>query len=927
MQPNLPNQSSTSPNHGALPSGTPSVHRETRIETASDSEVDSTLRSLTKRTSIEELTRAGKTRNLKTLSERDLKEWIKEALRKVITSTTTLGEVEREQLLRATRTELTAIMIARQADDHAHADDAHELAALTSERDDLTARLATTEATGSGRVADLKGQLVAAIARRDTLAARVAEFESRLAAALAAAAAESSDLRGQLGARDAKDVKLGITRDEAQRVAHEVMARLVEKHARTLADTVALTDRIAAADGANADLDRRRGDAERRAAHAEAKLTAQSAEAAASATRAKENEQAGATQRAGSAAQLKDAETARARLIDELADARAATAAEQEQLASALRAVDKHAARTLADTVALTDRIAAADGANADLDRRRGDAERRAAHAEAKLTAQSAEAAASATRAKENEQAGATQRAGSAAQLKDAETARARLIDELADARAATAAEQEQLASALRAAAETSVAAEQRARLAGETLAAAERQLQRSADELQAAETNRLGAEQGLNTVEDARAALASERDRLAAALAAADVARSGVDGRLRAVEGERDDARRAAAAATKRAANAETAAERLAAAPPKASLPSDITVLQNALTRARSVVTDRDGEPREDVGGDLVARKPGRWLTAWRDAKGRLKAARTVGDHWLNAGRMDGIDPAIGLASEPVILAHADRVLAAWRDADGHARLATLDETGRLQTGPRDLGPALAAPGLSRGGGTAPTFVVTTDHAGHVQLHEADGSAPIDLTARLAAPPAAGAAAAWHWPLEGSRHVAYRDAEGAVHEYLELKGRWFHAAIGTRTGAPAAAADPIGYAPGDHEHVVYLGVDGHIHELCFDAIEWHHSDLTASAAAPAAAGRPAGAYVAGRHCVVFRGVDGKAHCLRLRRDWRHILLADLGAISEDPHLGTSGGEGAVSCRGADGQRRWARFSDPKVIVIADLPG
>ena len=814
MQPNLPNQSSASPNHGALPSGTPSVHRETRIETASDSEVDSTLRSLTKRTSIEELTRAGKTRNLKTLSERDLKEWIKEALRKVITSTTTLGEVEREQLLRATRTELTAIMIARQADDHAHADDAHELAALTSERDDLTVRLATTEATGSGRVADLKGQLVAAIARRDTLAARVAEFESRLAAALAAAAAESSDLRGQLGARDAKDVKLGITRDEAQRVAHEVMARLVEKQARTLADTVALTDRIAAADGANADLDRRRGDAERRAAHAEAKLTAQTAEAAATATRAKENEQAGATQRAGSAAQLKDAETARARLIDELADARAATAAEQEQLASALRA-----------------------------------------------------------------------------------------------------------------AAETSVAAEQRARLAGETLAAAERQLQRSADELQAAETNRLGAEQGLNAVEDERVALASERDRLAAALTAADVARSGVDGRLRAVEGERDEARRAAAAATKRAANAETAAERLAAAPPKASLPSDITALQNALTRARSVVTDRDGEPREDVGGDLVARKPGRWLTAWRDAKGRLKAARTVGDHWLNAGRMDGIDPAIGLASEPVILAHADRVLAAWRDADGHARLATLDETGRLQTGPRDLGPALAAPGLSRGGGTAPTFVVTTDHAGHGQLHEADGSAPIDLTARLAAPPAAGAAAAWHWPLEGSRHVAYRDAEGAVHEYLELKGRWFHAAIGTRTGAPAAAADPIGYAPGDHEHVVYLGVDGHIHELCFDAIEWHHSDLTASAAAPAAAGRPAGAYVAGRHCVVFRGVDGKAHCLRLRRDWRHILLADLGAISEDPQLGTSGGEGAVSCRGADGQRRWARFSDPKVIVIADLPG
>ncbi len=812
MQPNRPSHSPASSNQDALPPGTRSVHRETRIESASDSEVDNHLRSLTKVTSIEELTRAGKTRNLKTLSERDLKEWIKEALRKVITSTTTLGEVEREQLLSATRTELTAIMIARQVDDHAHADDAQELAALTNERDDLTTRLATSESTGSGRVADLKAQLAVAIARRDTLAARVAEFESRLAAALAVSVAELSDLRGQIGARDAKDAKLGITRDEAQRVAHEVMERLVDTQARTLDEKRTLTDRIAAADGANADLDRRRGAAERRADHAEAKVTAQTAEAVATATRAKAAEQAGATQRAGSAAQLKDAEAIHIRLINELADARAATAAEQEQLATALRA-----------------------------------------------------------------------------------------------------------------AGETSVAAEQRARLAGETLAAAERQLQRSADELQAAETNRIGAEQGLNAVEDARAALASERDRLATALQAAEAARSGVDGRLRAVEGERDDARRAAVAANRRAATAETAAERLAAAPPKAALPSDITTLQDALTRARSVVTDRDGEPREDVCGDLVARKPGRWLTAWRDAKGRLKAARTVGDHWMNAGRMDGIEPAIGLASEPALLAHGDRVLAAWRDGDGHARLAALDETGRLQTAPRDLGPSLAAPGLSRGGGAAPTFVVTTDSAGHVQLHEGDGSAPIDLTARLAAPPAAGAAAAWHWPLEGSRHVAYRDADGAVHEYLELKGRWFHAAIGARTGAPAAAAAPIGYAPGDHEHVVYLGVDGHIHELCFDAIEWHYSDLTASAAAPAAAGRPAGAYVAGRHCVVFRGVDGKAHCLRLRRDWRHVNMADLGEISGDPQLGTSGGEGAVSYRGADGQRRWARFNDPKTTRIADL--
>ncbi len=152
-------------------------------------------------------------------------------------------------------------------------------------------------------------------------------------------------------------------------------------------------------------------------------------------------------------------------------------------------------------------------------------------------------------------------------------------------------------------------------------------------------------------------------------------------------------------------------------------------------------------------------------------------------------------------------------------------------------------------------------------------------------------------------------------------------KGLWFHAALSARTGSPAAASDPIGYAPADHEHIVYLGVDGHIHELCFDVKVWRHNDLTASAGAPAAAGRPAGAYVAGRHCVVFRGVDGNGHCLRLRRDWRHQQLTDLGAIAGDPRLASSGGEGAVSYRHADGQRRWARFSgDPATLSVADLP-
>jgi hypothetical protein len=1001
------------------------VTSETRVETASESEIDTQLRSLTKRTSLEELARSGKTRNLKTLSERDLKEWIKEALRRVLSSSTsTISAAEQERLLASTRDELTAIMGERQAEAKARADDAHSLATIAAERDALAMRLAAAEAQGGGRVAELERQLATAGARRDALATRVADLEAQLAGAVsradlanaapivdeevlatmraalavaregqAAAEAERAQLQRTLSRRLVASAEvvaalLAIDRRfynaahhsgsmdsnadaEAAFFADEAAASAVVTALER--DLTALHERIAdtvpevheGPDGAlAADLRRLEqmewvqvndsmvDDLQNQLSEAQAALAAARAAPAAAA-----GDPADAEALAELRTRLIDRDAQVARLTGERDEAQRVAVLARETVARLLREQD----RAATEKGTITSRIAAADRRQsetaqrlADSDRRVQDSEARLAESQRALSAASerAQAAEGRVSAAESQVQAASERAAAQrseleARVAAAEAASARLAEELARVRAASesvTAERERLGAA-------AAAAEQRARQAGEALAAAEQRLRQTSEALAAAEqerqrlaaghnraeATRQDAEQRVQAAEAARAVIAAERDRLAAALQAAETMRSGGDGRLRVVEAERDAlrserdvARLAAAAAAKRTEAAEQLAKRAAGAQvakSAAALPVEVEALQNALVRARAVVTDEDGAPREDVSGALASRKPGRWLTAWRDGKGRLKAARSVNDRWVSAGRADGVDAVAGLASEPALLVRGDGAMAAWRDADGHGRLVTLDEAGRVQEAPRDLGPSLGAPGLSRGGGESPAFVVTTDAAGHVLLHGAAGSAPQDLTAALGAPPAAGAAACWHWALEGSRHIAYRDETGAVHEYLELKGRWFHAALSAKTQAPPAAADPVGYAPADHEHVIYLGADGHVHELCFDGREWHHNDLTVAAAAPAAAGRPSGAYIAGRHCVAYRGVDGKAHCLRLRRDWRHHPFNTLGTIADDPQLGSSGREGAVSYRSADGTRRWARFSgDPSAAVVAELP-
>ncbi len=115
------------------------LQTKTRIEAAADSEVDSHLRSLVRMTSLQQLARTANIGSLKTISERDLKEWIKEALRRVISTTTSLGEAEREQLLTSARHELSAIMQAHAVEGSVHTANASALAVLIAEREETIA--------------------------------------------------------------------------------------------------------------------------------------------------------------------------------------------------------------------------------------------------------------------------------------------------------------------------------------------------------------------------------------------------------------------------------------------------------------------------------------------------------------------------------------------------------------------------------------------------------------------------------------------------------------------------------------------------------------------------------------------------------------------------------------------------------------------
>ena len=349
---------------------------------------------------------------------------------------------------------------------------------------------------------------------------------------------------------------------------------------------------------------------------------------------------------------------------------------------------------------------------------------------------------------------------------------------------------------------------------------------------------------------------------------------------------------------------------------------------LQEALSRARSMVTTSEGNVYEDLCGPLVPRKPGMWLSAWRDPKGRLKTGRTVGERWVGVGRNKDFSLPSGLFAEPNILCRGDHALVCYRDNDGHASSVTLDSAGKVMSEPTNLGPSVGTPAISRGGGEAPPFIVTTDPSGHIHLFEEGSEESIDVHKVMDhIPLAVGPATAWHWGLEGSRHIAYRSADGEIHELLDTDGTWYHANLTEHTGAPPAAGDPLGYAPADHEHVIYLGTDGHINELCFDHKEWKHHDLTAVTGGPSATGIPNGAYINGRHHIAYAGVDSKINLLRLRRDWRYFSMDSIGEVNGDVFLSTCGNQGAILFNDENNVRKWARFAeDPSDITIEEMP-
>lgn len=985
------------------------VHEERRVETASKDEIDNQLKSMTRRTTIEELAKRGKTKNIKTLSERNLKQWIHEALRRVISSSTTIDSAEADRLLANTRSELTAIMEERQAEANNRAADAKKLAELTAQQ----------QAMGR-RIAELEQQLLESEAENYRLLEQVQDLDADLASKEYSSSNDAINaLRNELSA--VKD-KHAIAQHEQAQLRKNLGRQLV---ASTEVVTALLTIDQRFYNGQhqpkNDHSDGSGADGETESEESDAFFADQNAAAAVASdlrehletihqrleelvpaiSEGEEGAVAADIERLDHLMWIQEHEEAIAQLQGQLAEAQAVTsdaadpalqseidrlraelddaeitaeayearvgelsaqeAALEEELAQLRQKVNAQPV----DSNALAEAQAKAQGLRDELDRLRNEYDQ---GKKDNIILQGTLSSLRRQLKRAQDQLDQQQQAAIPDHSAELDQARKELADakglleaaqQLSEERGkdlATAKQQLQN-SEQTLALQQQQAAEQQALIADleQQLAAAKQALPDSNLEQELAAARQLAANhqraiEGLEeqvqkdqqTVDDLRRQVAELNDALQAAKQSAATAKSNNDDgkhreadqqRIAQLEDRCQKLSKQLATAEQKAAQYAAEAESSGSAETKPATDEkaqeEMQRLNKALSRARAMVTASEGAPYEDVSGTLAPRKPGMWLCAWRDPKGRLKTGRTTGDRWVTAGKPKDLAVPEGLYGEPSLMARGDEAMVVWRDIDGMAHVAALDKSARLTADPQRLGPALGCPALSRGGGEAPVFMATTDPSGHVHLHNHDGTAAIDMHRLIHdLPLAVGPATAWHWGLEGSRHIAFRDGDGAIHELLELQGIWYHAPLSAKTGAPMAVSDPQGYAPADHEHVIYLGTDGHIHELCFDGHNWLHHDLNEAAVeAPAASGSPHGAYIAGRHHVLYRGVDGSAHLLRMRRDWRYHSLKSLGQIEGHISLSSCGNEGAVIFEQAQHGRRWARFGEHvDQLVVEDMP-
>jgi hypothetical protein len=194
------------------PQATPTA-TVTTVHTVSEgdaSSIDAQLDAMSTRTTVEDLARMGK-KNVKTLSERQLKEWIREAVRRVISATTSVSAAEQERMLAATRAELGTLMSEatsgnseREALEAQVAQLKSDRSVLASERDNLLIRLAELERRlddAAGLLADAESNAVVAaepdIEEIESLRGELSQIYSRLSAS----EHERAGLQKTLGAR------------------------------------------------------------------------------------------------------------------------------------------------------------------------------------------------------------------------------------------------------------------------------------------------------------------------------------------------------------------------------------------------------------------------------------------------------------------------------------------------------------------------------------------------------------------------------------------------------------------------------------------------------------------------------------------------------------------------------------------------------